>query len=106
MQCWAWSWILCIQTTKQVQLQGTAGQPAFNFCSEASTAVQAEEKAMYEQIDIDFAPYSNGITLEMVEQAYCACRLGGFRFQVWCQYLMPRCFNFERRGMICTLLSA
>ncbi|KAK9789942.1 hypothetical protein WJX73_005622 [Symbiochloris irregularis] len=43
--------------------------------------LEAEEQAMFEQIDIDLEPYRKGITLEMVEQAYCACRLGGFRFQ-------------------------
>lgn len=44
---------------------------------------------MFEQIPLDFAPFrKTNITLEMVEQAYCACRLGGFRFQV-CPVTLP-----------------
>lgn len=38
---------------------------------------------MFQQIPLDFAPYAeSNITIEMVEQAYCACRRSGFRFQV------------------------
>ena len=45
--------------------------------------VKAETAAMFEQITMDFAPFTKtNISLEMVEQAYCACRRSGFRFQV------------------------